>query len=69
MQQHMHLFKKKNSGSRKAALIISNKEIEDTIKIIKSLEESSLLIKGVTETIKNEKKNKKVDLSQCYWVH
>ena len=63
------LIQKKNSGSRKAALIISNKEIEDTIKIIKSLEESSLLIKGVTETIKNEKKNKKVDLPQCYWVH
>ena len=43
--------------------------MEDTIKITKSLEESSLLIKGVTETIKNEKKHKKVDLSQCYWLH
>ena len=44
--------------------------MDDTIKIVKSLEESSLLIKGVIETIKNEKKkNKKVDLSQRYWIH
>ena len=33
--------------------------MEDTIKIVKSLEESSLLIKGVIETIKNEKKEQK----------
>ena len=41
------------------ALIISNKEMEDIIKIVKSLEESGLLTKGVRETIKNEIKQKK----------
>ena len=41
-------------------LIISNDEIEDFIKILKSLEDSGLLLKGVTETVKNEVKKKKV---------
>ena len=36
------------------ALIISNKEIEDIMKIDKSLEELGLLIKGVSETKKQE---------------
>ena len=30
--------------------------MNDIVKIVKSLEESSLLIKGVSETIKNEAK-------------
>ena len=33
--------------------------MNDIIKIIKSLEESALLIKGVSETIKNEEKEQK----------
>ena len=45
---------------------ISNEEMEDIIKIVKSLEESGLLIKGVNETIKNKTKNKKLDFSHCY---
>ena len=32
-------------------LIISNDEMEDIIKIVKSLEDSGLLLKGVTETV------------------
>ena len=32
-------------------IIISNEEMEDTIKIVKSLEGSGLLLKGVSETI------------------
>ena len=36
--------------------IISNNEIEDIIKIVKSLEDSGLLLKGVTETVQNEVK-------------
>ena len=40
-------------------LIISNNEIEDIIKIVKSLEDSSLLLKGVTETVQNEVKEQK----------
>ena len=35
-------------------LIISNKDIEDLIKIVKSLEDSGLLLKGVTESAQNE---------------
>ena len=37
-------------------LIISNDEINDIIKIVKSLEDSGLLLKGVTETVQNEVK-------------
>ena len=43
-------------ASRTTTLIISNEEMNDIMKIVKSLEKSSLLIKGVTETIKNEAK-------------
>ena len=44
---------------RTPALIISNEEMKDIMKIVKSLEESVLLIKGINETIKNEAKEKK----------
>ena len=50
---------KKMFASGMTTLIISNEEINDIIKIVKSLEESSLLIKGVSETIKNEVKEQK----------
>ena len=39
--------------------IISNEEMNDIMKIIKSPEESGLLIKGISETIKNEAKYQK----------
>ena len=47
---------KKMFGSGTETLIISNKEMNDTMKIVKSLEESSLLIKDISETIQNETK-------------
>ena len=40
-------------------LIILNEDMNDIMKIVKSLEESGLLIKGVSETIKNEAKEQK----------
>ena len=40
-------------------LITSNDEIEDIIKIAKSLGYSGLLLEGVTETIQNELKEQK----------
>ena len=40
-------------------LIISYEEMNDIMKIVKSLEESGLLIKGVSETIKSEAKEQK----------
>ena len=39
-----------------ATLIISNDEIHDIIKIVKYLEDSGLLVKGISETIQNEVK-------------
>ena len=38
------------------ALIISNEEREHIMKVVKSLEESGLLIEGISETNKNEAK-------------
>ena len=48
-------------------LIISNDEIEDIIKIVKPLEDSGLLLKGVTETVQNEVK--KEDFLVHFYVH
>ena len=50
----MQEYIKKILGSGNTTLIISNNEIEDIIKIVKSLEDSGLLLKGVTETVQNE---------------
>ena len=50
---------KKMFGSAFTTLINSNEEMNDIIKIVKSLEESGLLIKGVSKTIKNEGKEQK----------
>ena len=43
----------------RTTLLISNEEINGIMKIINSLEEFGILIKGVTETIKNEVKEQK----------
>ena len=39
-----------------AIVIISNEEMNDNMKIVKSLEESGLLLKELSETIKSEAK-------------
>ena len=44
---------------RNVTLTISNEEMNDIIEIINSLEESGLLIKGVSEPIKNKVKQQK----------
>ena len=49
-------FHKKIFGSGFTTFIISNEEMNDIMKIVKSLEESDLLINGVIETIKNKAK-------------
>ena len=46
-------------GSGTTVLIISNEEMEDITKIVKSLEGWGLLIKGISETIKSETKEQK----------
>ena len=50
---------KKILGSGNTTLIISNEEMNDIIKIVQALEYSNVLLKGVTETVKNEKKEQK----------
>ena len=50
---------KKMFGSCNMTLIIWNEEMSDIMKIINSLEESGLLIKGVGQTIKNKAKEQK----------
>ena len=52
--------------STQTTLIISNEEMEGIIKIVKSLEESRLLIKGVSETFENKSKEQKYALLGCY---
>ena len=56
----MQKYIKKILGSgNNTALIISNNDMEDLIKIVKSLEDSGLLLKGVAETVQNELKEQK----------
>ena len=58
-----------SSSHNNTVLIISNDEIGDIIKIVKSLEDCGLFLKGVTETVQNEIKEQKRGLSVGYWVH
>ena len=52
-------IQKKIHGSGTTTLIIWNEEINDTMKIVQPLEDSNILLKGVTKTIKNATKEKK----------
>ena len=47
------------SGHNNTTLIISNDEMDDILKIIKSLEDSGVLLKGVSETIQHEAKEQR----------
>ena len=60
----MQEYKKEILGSGQnnnntTTLIISNNEMEDIIKIVESLEDCGLLLKGVTETVQNDVKEQK----------
>ena len=48
-----------SSASRATTLIISDKEINDIIKIVWALEDSNILLKAVTKNIKNKTKEQK----------
>ena len=50
---------KKMFGSGTTTLIVSNEEMNDIIKIVKTLEESGLSIKGVIKAFKYEAKEQK----------
>ena len=51
---------KRTLGPGTTTLIISNDEMNDILKIVKSLEDSGVLLKGVSETVKNDSKNRAV---------
>ena len=50
---------KKIHGSGTTTLIASNEEMNDIMKIIQAIDDSNILLKGVTKTIKNETKIQK----------
>ena len=52
-------IQKKIHGFGTTTLIISNEEMNDIRKIVQALENSNILLKGVTKTIKNEAKMQK----------
>ena len=47
------------SGHNNTTLIISNDEMDDILKIVKFLEDSGVLLKGVNETIQHEAKEQR----------
>ena len=53
------IHKKILGSGHNTTLIISNDEMKDTLKTVKSLEDSGLLLKGVSETFKNKAKEQK----------
>ena len=53
------IHKKILGSGNTTTLIIENKDMEDLIEIVKSLEDSGLLLKGVTESVQNEVKEQK----------
>ena len=53
------IHKKILGSDNNTTLFISNKDMDDLINIVKSLEDSGLLLKGITETVQNEIKEQK----------
>ena len=52
-------IQKKINGSGTATLIISNEEMNDIMKIVQALEDSNILLKGVTKIINTKQKTKR----------
>ena len=61
-------IQKKMHGSGTTTLLISNEEMNDIMKTVQALEDSNILLKGVTKTIKNETKEQKGGFLSCCWV-
>ena len=53
------IYIKKILGSGTTTLLISNEEMEHIIKIVKSLEDFGLLLRGASETIQNKAQEQK----------
>ena len=58
-----------HNDSSFTTLIIANCEMEDIIKMVKSLEDCGLLLKRVTETVQNEVKKQKGRFLSILLVH
>ena len=52
-------IQKKIHGSGITILITSNEEMNDILKIVQALEDSNILLKGITKTIENETEEEK----------
>ena len=59
MQKYIKKVLESGNNNNTTTLIISNIEMEGIIKIVKSLEDSGLLLKGVIQTVQNEVREQK----------
>ena len=59
MLEYKKKKKKKIHGSGNTTLIISNEEMNDIMNIIPALEDSDILLKRVTKSIKNEREEQR----------
>ena len=61
MQEYIKLGsgRRSSSASQTTTLIISNEGMIDKMKIVKALEDSNILLKGISKIIKNEAKEQK----------
>ena len=60
IQKKMHgSGRPSTSAPRTVTLIILNKELNDIMKIVQALEDSNILLKEATKTVKNETKEQK----------
>ena len=62
----MMQFKKRKIHGSGTSAIFSNEEINNMIKIFKALEDSDILAKRVTKTLKNDIKKVLYEFYQCY---
>ena len=62
------IHKKILGSGNNTTLIVSNKDMDDFIEMVKSLKDSGLLLKRITESVQNEikKKNRKAGFLLCY---
>ena len=60
-------IQKKIRGSGITMLIILNEEMNDTIKIVKALEDYGILLKGVTKAIEDKTKEEKGGFLRMLW--
>ena len=64
----MHEFKRKYMVlEQQLYLIISNEEMDDIVKIVQALEDSNILLKGISKTIENKTKEQKGAFLGMLW--